>query len=191
MRAAPIIAPIILAAGLLALAACGKSDDAATATATTDADKKISISIDDNPAEPARGALDLEANTETGSFELKLPGGVEANIKVPGDLARDAKFDIDGVGLYPGARIGSIKVDAQSGKADHGATVQIGFSAPADAAAVADWYEQQFAQKTVVATRSGETLSGKTGDGNDFTLALVPAAAGAQGILTIIDADRN
>lgn len=181
-------APVLLAMSLLALAACGKSDDNA---ATADAGHKVSISVDDKTEAPAKGAVDLEANTETGSFELKLPGGVEANIKVPGGLAKDAKFDIDGVGLYPGARIGSIKVDALKAGKDHGATVQIGFTAPADAAVVADWYQQQFASNDVVASRSGETLSGKTEDGDDFTLALVQTAAGAQGVLSIIDADRN
>jgi hypothetical protein len=66
--------------------------------------------------------------------------------------------------------------------------VNIGFSAPADAAAVADWYEKQFAEKRVAVTRSGETLTGKTDKGNDFRLALTPDAKGAKGQLTITDA---
>jgi uncharacterized glyoxalase superfamily protein PhnB len=66
--------------------------------------------------------------------------------------------------------------------------VKIGFSAPADAAAVADWYQQQFEAKKIAVARSGETLTGTTRDGDQFTLALQSAGAGAaKGQLTIID----
>ena len=169
--------PILIAAtALLALAGCSKNDDAdrgAKATATT-------------------GELDIEADSETGNLELKLPGGFEAKFKVPGGLPSEAKFDIDGVGLYPGAKIQRLKVDAGNKAGDRTATVVLGFQAPADPPVVADWYEKQFADNKITARRSGETLDGKTGDGNDFTLALASGGAGVtQGTLTILDIKKG
>jgi hypothetical protein len=174
---------------LLALAACSESK---VETAKPEAGKEVDISIASaDTADTEEGTVNIDANTDTGKFELKLPGGIEANVKVPGGMVDKADFDIDGVGLYPGAKVGSVNVKALTGKGDSNgsATVKIGFSAPADAAAVADWYQQQFEAKKVAVTRSGETLSGKTEDGDDFTLAIAQAGAGAsKGELTIIDA---
>lgn len=171
---------------LLALAACSESK---VETATPDAGKEVDISI--AAADAEEGAVNIDANTDSGKFELKLPGGIEANVKVPGGMVDKADFDIDGVGLYPGAKVGSVNVKALTGKggSNGSATVKIGFSAPADAAAVADWYQQQFEARKVAVTRSGETLSGKTEDGDDFILAIAQAGAGAsKGELTIVDA---
>jgi uncharacterized glyoxalase superfamily protein PhnB len=188
--------PVALAGvALLALAACGGSK---VETADSDTGKKVSISIDAKDDDSAtasasstddEGAVTVDANTDTGKFGLKLPGGIEANVNVPGGMVDKTHFDIDGVGLYPGAKIGTVNVKALTGKGKDNATVKIGFTAPADAAAVADWYQQQFEAKKVAVSRSGETLTGKTDDGDDFTLALTPAGTGtAKGELTIIDA---
>jgi hypothetical protein len=183
--------PLILAGtAVLALTACGGSKEA-EAEAKAEAKKEVSISIADADGDTATAdTVTIDGDSDSGNFEVKLPGGVEAKVKVPGEMLGKSDFDIDGVGLYPGAKVGAVNVKAQAGK-DKGqgsATVKIGFSAPADAAAVADWYQQQFEAKKVAVTRSGETLTGKTRDGDDFTLALAPAGSGAaKGELTIID----
>jgi hypothetical protein len=171
---------------LLALAACSESK-----VETAEPSREVEISVTaggDSAAED--GTVNIDGNSETGKFDVKLPGGIEANVQVPGDMINKSDFDIDGVGLYPGAKVGAVNVKALAGKesGQGSATVKIGFSAPADAAAVADWYQQQFEAKKIAVTRRGETLSGKTQDGEDFTLALVQAGAGAaKGELTIID----
>ena len=175
---------------LLALAACSESK-VETAEPTKDVEISVNASADAAAsAASEEGTVNIEANSDTGKFDLKLPGGIEANVKVPGGMVNKADFDIDGVGLYPGAKVGAVNVKALAGKesGQGSATVKIGFSAPADAAAVADWYQQQFEAKKVAVTRKGETLTGKTEDGDDFTLALVQSGAGAaKGELTIID----
>ena len=189
--------PLSLAGvALLALVACG-DDNIETAKADTSGDKGVSISIetDEDSAATAsasgeEGTVNIDANTDTGNFGVKLPGGIEANVNVPGGMANNARFDIDGVGLYPGAKVGAVNVKALAGKqsGQGSATVKIGFTAPADAAAVADWYQQQFEAKKIAVTRKGETLTGKTEDGDDFTLALLQGSPGAaKGELTIID----
>jgi uncharacterized glyoxalase superfamily protein PhnB len=185
---------LIAAVALLGLAGCSDNN---VETEKADKGTKVSISIDGTEADTAAAMADASADvniagdTETGKMEIKLPGGLEAKVNIPEGIANNAKFDIDGVGLYPGAKVGSIKVNATEKKADgekgHAAIVNIGFTAPADAAVVADWYQQQFESKKIAVRRSGETLSGKTDDGDDFNLALSSAAGGSSGLLTIRD----
>jgi hypothetical protein len=180
--------PIALSGvALLALAACNESK-----VETAEPQKEVAISVNDGTDSSAeQGTVNIDANSETGQVAVKLPGGIEANVKVPGgDMMNKTDFDIDGVGLYPGAKVGSVNVKALSGKGEvkGSSTVKIGFSAPADAAAVADWYQQQFEAKKIAVSRSGETLTGTTKDGEDFTLALSAAGAGAsKGELTLVD----
>lgn len=176
----------IAGAALLALTACG---DSKVETAKSEKGASVSIDIDKDESKPATAsAVAIDGDTDSGKFELSLPGGIEAKVNLPDGIGKEGKFDIDGVGLYPGAVVRSVKVNASAAEAKR-AVVQIGFTAPGDAAAVADWYQQQFDAKHRAVTRSGETLSGKTEDGDDFTIALASAGAGrSSGILTITDA---
>ena len=164
---------LFITASLLALAACSDSK--------TETDKAggTSVSVDIDSSKSADSG---------GKVEISLPGGVAAKVSVPEGLGDASKIDIDGVGLYPGAKVRSVKVNA-SDTATKRAVVQIGFTAPGDAAAVADWYQQQFDAKTMKVTRNGETLTGKTEDGDDFTVALTAAGAGqANGLVTLVNA---
>jgi hypothetical protein len=167
--------PIVLAAtALVAVAACSKKDDA------------------DTRSDASQHTVDIQADSETGDIAMKLPGGFDAKFKVPAGMTDEAKFDIDGVGLYPGAKVQKIKVNAVKKDGDRDATVELGFKAPADPAAVADWYQQQFEAKKISVSRSGETLTGKTEDGDDFSLALVAGGTGVtQGTLTIRDVKKG
>ncbi len=156
LRRAP--AMLFAAVALLAVAACGRHHD--------DDDKAVTITAGDGSG-------------ETSTVELKLPGGFEAKVKGPARMGEHSHVDIDGVGLYPGAKLGGVqvKVDASDEKG-HEANVDLSFSAKSDPAAVADWYQQQFEAKGVTATRTGNALSGKSKDGDDFT---VTAAANKDG----------
>jgi ABC-type glycerol-3-phosphate transport system substrate-binding protein len=174
---------------LLVLAACSEGK---VETEKADTGSEVSIAIDGNAKTETRTNVTIDGDTETGKFELSLPGGIEAKINLPEGIGEGGKFDIDGVGLYPGAKVRGVNVNAADAKTTKQAVVKISFSAPADAAVVADWYQQQFEAKQKTVTRSGESLSGTTDDGDAFTIALDAAGTGAsKGLLTIIDSKDN
>ncbi len=184
MKAFAMPALLLSVAVFAALSGCGRHDSDAKAGAD-DKGAKVSISVDsDDDKSGTDGKVAISGDSDSGKFELKLPGGIDARVSVPAGMGDKTHFDIDGVGLYPGAKVKSVNVNAGG---DAAPKVVIGFAAPGDAAAVADWYQQQFEAKKVAATRQGDTLSGKTEDGDDFTLALTAASPGAHGQLTIID----
>ena len=86
----------------------------------------------------------------------------------------------------------NVNVNAFDTRKTRTAIIKIGFAAPADAAAVADWYQQQFKAKRKTAARRGETLTGTTDNGDAFTVSLEAAGAGAsKGLLTIVDSNDN
>ena len=177
---------MIAALPLLALTACS---DSKVESAKADNDVKIDISSDDGKGATS---VTVNADTDSGKLELKLPGGIDTRINLPAGVnslgSGKGRFDIDGVGLFPGASVHSVNVDASDKTDSKSAIVKIGFNAPGDAAAVADWYQQQFEAKHKAVTRSGETLSGRTDDGDVFTIALESAGTGAsKGLLTIVD----
>jgi hypothetical protein len=180
----------LAATTLLVLTACS---DSKVETEKADTGSKVSIAIDsDGDKTETRTDVTINGDTDTGKFELKLPGGIEAKVNLPEGIGEHGKFDIDGVGLYPGAKVRGVNVNASDTKETKQAVVKISFSAPADAAAVADWYQQQFDAKQKAVTRRGETLSGTTDDGDTFTIALDAAGTGtSKGLLTIIDSKNS
>jgi len=157
---------------------------------------KVSVVIDGDSKDVRRVMRDAEADvaivasSDPGKLAIKLPGGFEAKLPMPDSIAEDSKFDIDGVGLYPGARVDTINVNADKKGDPSGdkAVVVLGFAAPASAETVAGWYEGQFQAKDIAVRRKGTLLTGKTDDGDDFALLLSDAAGGkARGQLTIHD----
>ena len=186
-----MIARAVLILSTLPLLVLGGCSDSKVETAK--ADKATSVSIDiDSDDEKSASAVASDDDTASGKIELSLPGGIEAKVNLPEPMGEGGKFDIDGVGLYPGAKVRSVKVNASDAVESQRAVVQIGFSAPGDAAAVADWYQQQFEAKAMKVSRNGETLTGKNDDGDDFTIALTSAGAGnTKGLVTIVDAKKG
>ena len=157
---------------------------------------KVTIAIDTDSKEVGKLAdvppadVTIVESSDPGKLAIKLPGGFEAKLPMPDSIADGNKFDIDGVGLYPGARVDTINVNADKKDDPSGdkAVVVLGFAAPASAETVAGWYEGQFQAKDIAVRRKGTLLTGKTDDGDDFALLLTDIAAGrAKGQLTIHD----
>ena len=178
---------LLASAALISLAACtNKAEEAPKAEATASAgwdaggDGKQVV---------------IEADAESGKLAMQLPGGVEGNLRLPpamaARMAGDGNFDLEGVGTYPGATIKGMRVQANTDGGAEQALVDLSFAAPDAPATVADWYEQAFKARGRTVTRSGDTISGTTGDGNPFTLAITPAPNGSIGQMRIVDVKKG
>ena len=134
------------------------------------------------------GGLNIKVDTDSGEVELKLPGGLEGKVRIPEGLDAGAKFDLDGLGRYPGAKLISVNVQASGKDGDGRGLAVLGFSAPGTAGQVADWYEKALAQKGRSPRRSGNTLTGTTDDGDRMVIAIKDGETGvARGRITITD----
>lgn len=172
----------------VAVAACDASrKDAEASHGTT-----ISIDADSDTGKAAistgKEDVAIRADMESGELEMQLPGGLGGKIKLPDGLQPDTKFDLDGIGRYPGARITSVNINAgRDGEAKQ-AVVLLGFSAPGTADQVADWYEQALTAKGRPVSRDGATITSKTEDGDPMVLAIRDGEGGqARGEIRITD----
>lgn len=181
---------IVFPALLLALAGCSDKPEEKGSSVTIDLGSSDGERASAAAADTDEDIVSIASGAGKGEVAINLPGGIGGKFKVPADIMSDARIDIDGVSLYPGAKVRTVNVRANKKDGQREGTVRIGFDAPADAAAVADWYQQQLAAKQVKATRSGETLTGTTSDGDSFTLAMTAATEGSRGELTIVDSKR-
>lgn len=115
-------------------------------------------------------------------FDLPIVGG---KMKVPAGMMHSGDVDIDGVKLMPGSSVNGFSVFA----GDKGATVNLGFKAPASPDAVRSYYVSEFRKKGVEAALAGNTISGRSKDGSDFTIDVDPAGNGSQGKIVIHSKD--
>ncbi|MBU6165003.1 MAG: hypothetical protein KGQ52_02595 [Alphaproteobacteria bacterium] len=142
---------------------------------------------DKRPARAGDEGMRFRADTQSGEMQLKLPGGIEGKMRLPEGLTSDAKFDLDGVGRYPGARLLSVDV---AGSPSTEGRVMLGFSAPGSADAVADWYEKALIAKGRSVARTGNSITGATQDGEPMVIAVEDGPGGiARGRIIITDTD--
>ncbi|HMO77493.1 MAG TPA: hypothetical protein PKD99_14515 [Sphingopyxis sp.] len=168
MRFAFLIPPMML------LAACGPEE------------KKDAPDVSIN-AGNEKGGVRITTGEDGGRVRIDADG-VKIDMKIPDFVKVDAQgdFDIDGVKLYPGSSVTSVDVDATRNKGAKKATVKLGFTSPAAPRAAADWMAGEFAKKAIKVTRSGDTLTGKDKDGDDFTITFGPDGANSKGEVLIV-----
>jgi hypothetical protein len=169
MRLAFLLPPMLF------LAACG-SEEKKTGDAA-----EVSIN-----AEGDGGGIKIQTGKDGG--KIRIGGdGAAINIDVPDfvDLDVAGDFDIDGVKLYPGSQVTRVDVDASDKGGADKARVELGFTSPAAPAKAADWMTGEFAKQGVKITRTGDTLAGKTKDGDDFTIDFGADGANAKGEVVI------
>ena len=132
-------------------------------------------------------AVAISASSADGNVSVKLPG-IAIQTSMPSGMLKSSGFEIDGVKLFPGSKIESMNVRAGTGD---GAKVDIAFSAPGEVDAVRKWFADAFAERKIALTNTGNALSGSTGEGNGFTIALDPAGTGAtKGTIAITDTSK-
>lgn len=170
-----------LATPALLLSACSES---------TTAEKKVEGEVEQvtiNAKGEDGGAVTITADSK--GSRIKIDGdGVHINADLPGidglDVGSD--FDIDGVRLYPGAKITSVNVNADAGKPEgKQGQVDFGLAAPAAPATVLNWYTKAFAAKGIATTTKGGTLTGTSKDGDAFAIELAPEGTGSKGKIRV------
>lgn len=118
------------------------------------------------------------------AFDVPFAKG---QVKLPSGWMHDGNFDIDGVKLMPGSEVTGFSLNAR----DKGATVNMSFTAPASPDAVRTYFADQFRRKGVDAAIAGDSVTGRSKDGDPFTIAVTPAASGSKGTITIEDHDKD
>ena len=136
-----------------------------------------------NPANSGDENVTINAD-ENGSVAFNLPF-VKGQVKVPSGFMHNGNFDIDGVKLMPGSQVTGFSVFAQ----DKGSTVNMTFTAPAPPGDVRSYFVDQFRKQGVEAALAGDSVSGKSKDGDPFTIQVGPAGSGSQGKIVIQSKD--
>lgn len=193
-----MVVGVLIVGGITASAVLDRDDPPqAAAAAATAADRPVlpkpELSTQPEPfdLEPATdndAALSVDVSAAgTGQIEVELPGGF--GFKLPTDKTSfdGSDFDIDGVGLYPAATARDMNVRVLKAPASDGtrALIAMAFTTPDSPDEVLDWYENEFADANIKATRKDGQLTGTTRDGDRFTLTLAREAETTRGTMRL------
>ena len=152
---------ILLAALPFALSACSKGED------------KSGMSIDfSDDSKPDAKKIKIGGGDDS-KFSIKADG-FSMEVDLPSITLDSDDFDMNNVDLYPGSQITSFDIEDAKGE---GGKVQISFKAPTSVDKLADWYATQLTGKDFAVARDGSNLSGKTNEGDAFSLALTEISA--------------
>lgn len=119
---------------------------------------------------------------ESGQIAFNLPFA-EGHVKVPSNMLHNDNIDIEGVKLMPGSSVTGFSVDAH----DKNANVEMAFTAPASPDEVRSYYLDQFKKRGVEVAIAGDSVTGKSKDGNPFAIQVTAAPNGSQGKIEIQD----
>jgi len=134
---------------------------------------------------PANGDDNVSIRAdENGNIAFNLPIA-QGQLKIPSGLMHNGNVDIDGVKLPPGSSVSGFNMDAH----DHGATVNMNFTAPASPDEVRSYFVDQFKKQGVEAAIAGDAVTGKSKDGSPFTIQVSPATSGSLGKIAIQSKD--
>lgn len=153
--------------------------DAVAIAVDTDSSSKADSSNSSTPVE-------ISADNKTGTLGIKTPG-FSGNVTIPGlDLGK-GDMNFDGIKLYPGAKMGQMKVN---GSGDDNGMVTVDFDAPAGATAVHDYYAKALTDKgfTIDSSKSSiaKIVADKEDDNKRFDLTLSSTTAtSTHGVMTI------
>lgn len=163
--------------------ACSLKSDETVETAAKDTNSVEATEIAINLGDDENG-IKIKSDEDKGRVNLKLPG-IDLDVKMPNIDIDAGDIDIGGVDMYPGTKLKSFNIDAGKNVSGEKALVRVGMTFPAAATTVADYYEAEMKKRNLTYARNGDSISGKTGDGDRFTLAIAPAGSTSTGDLTI------
>lgn len=127
--------------------------------------------------------ITARADGETGRVAIDTPG-FKADIKLPRIELDSENLDINGVKLFPGSTVEGVEIIEDGSGPDYG-TVRIRFSAPGNARAVRDWFDQRMRAEGFTLDAGGAGLSGTTNEDEPFRLDLAPEGETTRGTFTL------
>lgn len=127
--------------------------------------------------------VSIEANGN-GDVALNFPFA-KAQIKLPPSVIQKGQFDIDGVRMIPGGAMTGFHLDS----ANDLSNVNMNFTAPQSPEQVRSYFLDQFHRKGVEAALSGDSVNGRSKDGDTFKIEVTPASKGSQGKIVIHSKD--
>ena len=166
--------PLVVALLALPLTACDDS--------VKDGENGTTVSI--NASGDEEGDVAITADGNSGEVAVNV-AGFQGKIDMPRFVLDNGDFDLDGVKLYPGSKIGAVNVNASGAGKSGSAKVEVAFTAPADPAKVSAYLKQAFAEKKITVAEAANTLSGTLDDGSAFAIALSLGEGGTAGRISI------
>lgn len=121
---------------------------------------------------------------ENGQVAFNLPFA-KGNLKLPASMMHNGEFDIDGVKMVPGGTMTGFRLDSANGLSN----VDMSFTAPQSPDEVRSYFLDQFKKQGVEVALAGDAVTGKSKDGDPFTIHVSPAANGSQGTIAIQSKD--
>jgi hypothetical protein len=123
---------------------------------------------------------------ESGNISFDVPFA-KGQIKLPAGFMHEGEVDIDGVKLMPGSQVKGFNLDSHNDLTN----VELAFTTPATPDQVRSYFLDQFKQKGVEATVSGDAVTGKSKDGKPFRIEIAPGPGGTQGKLVVEDHEKD
>lgn len=130
---------------------------------------------------PSNGSENITMSGDAnGQVSFNLPFA-QGQVKIPASMMHKGQFDIDGVRMIPGGSLTGFNVDA----GDKGSNVNITFKSPVSPENTRAYFLDQFRQKGVQAAAAGDSITGKSKDGNTFVIHVAGAGSGSDGTIQI------
>ncbi len=158
---------VALAAVPLTLSACSGSE-----TQQGDDGFEMSIDVDGEGGDKAN-SIKIGGNGEDSKFSIKTDG-FSMDVDLPQISIDSDDFDLNNVSLYPGSKVTGLNVEDKDGE---GGKVILNFDAPTSTNELVSWFEQKMTDENFVVEKDGNTLSGKTDEGDPFSLELTEKGA--------------
>jgi hypothetical protein len=151
--------PLALAA-LGLLAGCNQAEEATP----------ISFNATTKDGAPATAAMDKDGRVRIDTPVLK------ADVKLPRLAIDAAELDLDGMKLFPGAKVAGMEIQARDGR-DRGG-VRLNFDAPAGMDEVRGWFAAEARRAGFDMRVDGPALVGTSKDGSPVRIEFAEAGAG-------------
>lgn len=130
---------------------------------------------------PAHGDDNVSMSADqNGQVAFNFPFA-KGSIKLPASMMHNGELDLDGVKMPAGTSTTGFHMNSANDKT----LIVMNFTNPQTPDQVRSYFVDAFAKKGLEAKLEGNSVVGKSKDGNPFTIAVSPAPSGSQGQIVI------